>query len=276
MVQKVFAAYFSPAGSTEAVTKYIADRMAKALKVPVEYIDFTLPGGRQGQYSFEEEDLVVLGMPTYAGRLPNKALPFLRELFDGNGALAVSIVTFGNRDFDSSLTELVEEMEWLGFRVYGASAWACRHVFSDKIAAGRPDAEDVQKMDAFADQAAARALRNYDDSPWKEPVIRGGEPVGPYYVPKGEDGQPAQFLKAKPVTDAEKCTKCGICAKGCPMGSISDQDFSEVPGICIKCQACVVKCPEGAKYFDAPAFLSHVRMLEQNFTERKEPEWYFK
>jgi hypothetical protein len=83
--------------------------MAKALKVPVEYIDFTLPGGRQGQYSFEEEDLVVLGMPTYAGRVPNKALPFLRELFDGNGALAVSIVTFGNRDFDSSLTELVEE-----------------------------------------------------------------------------------------------------------------------------------------------------------------------
>ena len=100
--------------------------------------------------------------------------------------------------------------------------------------------------------------------------------MGPYYVPQGEDGQPAQFLKAKPVTDAGKCTKCGICAKVCPMGSVSAQDFSEVPGICIKCQACVVKCPEGAKYFDAPGFLSHVRMLEQNFTARKEPEWYFK
>lgn len=276
MIQKIYAAYFSPAGSTEAVTKYLADRIAKALKVQVETIDFTLPGERETQYSFKKEDLVVLGMPTYAGRVPNKALPFLRELFDGNGALAVSVVTFGNRDFDSSLTELTEEMEWLGFRVYAAGAFVCRHVFSDKIAAGRPDDGDYKKMDSFADQAAVLAEKEYKDSPWKEPVIRGGAPVGPYYVPKGEDGQPAKFLKAKPLTDAEKCTKCGICAKICPMGSISAQDFSEVPGICIKCQACVVKCPERAKYFDDPAFLSHVRMLEQNYTERKEPECYFK
>ena len=276
MIQKVFAAYFSPAGSTETVTKCIADRIAKALNAQVEYIDFTLPGERETQYSFKKEDLVVLGMPTYAGRVPNKALPFLRDLFDGNGAMAVSVVTFGNRDFDSSLTELTEEMEWLGFRVYAAGAFVCRHVFSDKIAAGRPDAEDHKKMDTFADQAAVLAGKEYKDSPWKEPVIRGGAPVAPYYTPKGEDGQPAKFLKAKPLTDAEKCTKCGICAKVCPMGSISASDFSEVPGICIKCQACVVKCPEGAKYFDDPAFLSHVKMLEQNYTERKEPEWYFK
>ena len=94
-------------------------------------------------------------------------------------------------------------------------------------------------------------------------------------MPKGVDGLPAKFLKAKPLTDMEKCTKCGICAKVCPLGSISFEDFSEVSGICIKCQACVVKCPEGAKYFDDAAFLSHVKMLEQNFTRRSEPECYW-
>ncbi|HAB93863.1 MAG TPA: ferredoxin [Lachnospiraceae bacterium] len=276
MIKRVYAAYFSPAGSTGAVTQYIADRIAKALRVQAKTIDFTLPDGRKTQYSFEAEDLVVLGMPTYAGRLPNKALPFLRQLFDGNGAMAVCVVTFGNRNFDSSLTELVEETEWLGFRVFAAGAWVCRHVFSDKIAAGRPDAEDYKKIDDFADRAAEFAVSGYEENPWKEPIIRGGAPVGPYYVPKGEDGKPAQFLKAKPFTDAGKCTKCGICANVCPMGSISKEDFSSVPGICIKCQACVVKCPEGAKFFDDPAFLSHVRMLEQNYTERKEAEWYFK
>ena len=40
-------------------------------------------------------------------------------------------------------------------------------------------------------------------------------------------------------------------------------------GICIKCQACVRYCPTGARYFDDPDFLSHVRMLEENFTEQK-------
>ena len=58
------------------------------------------------------------------------------------------------------------------------------------------------------------------------------------------------------------------------MGSIDPADVSQVRGICIKCCACVKKCPSGAKYFDDPAFLSHVAMLEQNFTEPKENEVY--
>lgn len=105
-------------------------------------------------------------------------------------------------------------------------------------------------------------------------MIRGGEPVAPYYIPKGEDGEPAKFLKAKPLIDTAKCTNCGICTEVCPMGSVSKENYADVPGICIKCQACVLKCPEGAKYWDDAAFLSHVRMLESNFTDRKEPEWY--
>ncbi|MEW3584266.1 ferredoxin, partial [[Clostridium] symbiosum] len=39
-----------------------------------------------------------------------------------------------------------------------------------------------------------------------------------------------------------------------------------------KCQACVKKCPTNAKYFDDPAFLSHIAMLEQNYTRRAEAE----
>lgn len=42
----------------------------------------------------------------------------------------------------------------------------------------------------------------------------------------------------------------------------------------LKCQRCVRKCTKHAKYFDDPAFLSHVAMLEQNFTEPKENEVY--
>ena len=105
----------------------------------------------------------------------------------------------------------------------------------------------------------------------KADVFPGNHPAGPYYVPKGTDGQPAKFLKAKPVTDQEKCTQCGICAKACPMGSIDPSEKFEATGICIKCQACIKKCPTGAKYFDDEAFLSHRQMLMDNFgTIRKE------
>ena len=287
MIKKLYAVYFSPAGSTGSVTEHISGIIAGKINVPSEVIDFTLPKMRKDKYTFDENDLVIFGMPTYAGRIPNKALPFVQSLFEGNGALAVSLVTYGNRNFDSSLTELTEELSANGFRILAAGAWVCRHVFSKKIAAGRPDDSDRAKMEAFADEVVRR-LRGLMASEqdgrqcsegsgtegWKNPVIRSGEPVAPYYVPKGEDGKPAKFLKAKPLTDSVKCTNCCICAEVCPMGSVSTENYSEVTGICIKCQACVVKCPEGAKYFDDEAFLSHVRMLENSFTKRKEPEWY--
>ncbi len=58
----------------------------------------------------------------------------------------------------------------------------------------------------------------------------------------------------------------------CPMGAIDLQHVALVPGTCIKCHSCVRRCTKHAKYFDDPAFLSHVAMLERNFTEPKENE----
>ena len=102
--------------------------------------------------------------------------------------------------------------------------------------------------------------------------INGDAPVAPYYIPLGEDGQPAKFLKAKPQTDLDKCDHCGKCAAVCPMGSINPENTDEVPGICIKCQACIKYCPKGAKYFDDPRFLSHKAMLEKNYQRTAESE----
>ena len=86
-----------------------------------------------------------------------------------------------------------------------------------------------------------------------------------------------EVLEDRSVTDFTvdgKCSNCGACARVCPMGAIDPKDITQVPGTCIKCQACVRKCTKQAKYFDDPAFLSHVAMLEANFTEPKENEIY--
>ena len=85
-----------------------------------------------------------------------------------------------------------------------------------------------------------------------------------------EAGEPANFLKARPVTDPNVCNGGGKCAKVCPMGAIDRSDVSRVTGVCIKCFACVRLCPRGAKSFDDPDLSSHIRMLERDFSGWKE------
>ena len=91
-IKKVSAVYFSPAGSTKNVAERIASAIAAALGVPFAAVDFTLPEARKEKYRFTSEELVVFGTPTYAGRIPNKALPFVQELFAGEGTPAVAVV----------------------------------------------------------------------------------------------------------------------------------------------------------------------------------------
>ena len=268
----VKAVYYSAVGTTEKVVTGVAEKIAEALGVPMEVYDFTLPENRTEPKTYAADQLVVFGTPVYAGRVPNKMLPIVQSNFNGEGALAVPVVTFGNRNFDNGLIELRNELENHGFHTIAGAGVACEHVFSDKLAKGRPDEEDWTKLSAFAETVAEK-VKNMTEIP--EPIaVRGDDPVGPYYTPLGTDGKPAVFLKAKPKTNEELCDKCGICAKACPVGSISFENPSEVNGICIKCQACIKKCPKGAKYFDDAAFLSHVAMLEQNYTRRAEMELF--
>lgn len=271
-ISVVKAVYYSAVGSTEKVVTAIAAQLAKQLHVPVESYDFTLPKNRMTKQTYAADELVVFGTPVYAGRVPNKMLPVVQENFKAEGALAVPVVTFGNRNFDNGLIELRNELEKNGFHTIAGAGVVCEHVFSDRLAKGRPDAEDFEKLTAFADAVAEKVQHMTEIS---DPIaVRGDDPVGPYYTPLGTDGKPAVFLKAKPKTKEELCDQCGICAEVCPVGSISPENPSEITGICIKCQACVKKCTKQAKYFDDAAFLSHVAMLEQNYTRRAEMELF--
>lgn len=271
-ISKVTAVYYSATGNTEKVVKAIAGRIAEKLSVSLETYDYTLPGNRTEVQTYGPDELVVFGTPVYAGRVPNKMLPAVQNYFKGEGTLAVPVAVFGNRNFDNGLIELRNELENNGFHTIAGAGVPTEHVFSDKLAAGRPNAEDLEALASFGEKVAEKVL-GLTELP--APIsVRGDDPVGPYYTPLGTDGKPAVFLKAKPKTKAEDCDKCGICVKVCPMGSINAADPAEVTGICIKCQACIKKCPTHAKYFDDPAFLSHVAMLEQNYARRAEAEFF--
>ncbi len=266
-IENVCALYFSPTDNTRIVVCRVAENLARAMGVPCRQIPWTTPKEREKEEIFQETDLVVVGGPTYAGKLPNKILPDYQEKLRGNGALAVAVVTYGNRSFDNSLAELCATLEADGFHTVAGGAFVGVHAFSDELAPGRPGEEDFGEIDAFSERIAGKVMAAQEIP---EPVQVQGDAAAPYYVPKGMDGQPAKFLKAKPKTHEDLCVKCGLCARNCPMGSIELSDPLQVTGICIKCQSCVRKCPQHAKYFDDPAFLSHRQMLEQNFARRAE------
>lgn len=268
-MEKLWTICYSATGNTDKTVHTIAEGLSAALGLPVEHISFTKPAEREKEYTFTGNDLVIVGTPTYAGKMPNKLLPDFKSRLHGNGALAVAVVTFGNRNYDNSLAELCAVLEGDGFHTVAAGAFVGQHAFTDELAYGRPGWSDQFEMQEFAKRISVK-LKNLTDIPG--PIKVPGDPDAPYYVPMGTDGQPAKFLKVKPKTRLAKCTNCGACARLCPMGAIDPKNVSSVPGTCIKCQRCVRKCTKGAKYFDDEAFLSHVAMLEQNFAEPKENE----
>lgn len=261
-IKRLRVLYFSPTGGTETIARAAAGELGRRLGLKPEYISFTKPGEREREYRFGPEDLLVMASPVYAGRLPNKLTPEYKAKIFGEDTPVLPICVFGNRSPDEALRELVLLLEGSGFRAVGAAAFAGRHAFSDKVGQGRPDEADLKQIADFAAQAADKLVG--DALPLLE---MDRSEIGPYYTPLKEDGAPAGFLKARPLTRWESCTACGACARACPMGSI-DPNTMDAQGLCIKCQACVRKCVRRAKYFKDPDFLSHVAMLEQNYTRR--------
>lgn len=273
MEQKtIWNVYFSATGTTEKIVLRIADRLAALAAEDSHQLDFTLPKARENPAVFSPGDLVVVGTPVYAGRVPNVLLSYLNT-WQGNGATAVPVVVYGNRNYDDALIELRDILEKDGFHTRAAAAFIGEHSFSKTLAAGRPDEADLALADQFAERLFEKLQAGEQQGQTPVPV-RGENPLRPYYQPRDRKGNFINILKVKPKTREEDCVQCGLCASVCPMGSISPADVSRVDGICIKCGGCVKKCPTGAKYYDDEGYLYHKTELELGYGRRAQPELF--
>ena len=271
MEMNVFAIYISPTGNTKEAVRAVAKGIAGQVSDGDFYsIDLTPRELRKGVLDFAPGDVVVLGVPTYAGRVPNKLLPYITEAIYGDGAYAVPLVTYGNRAFDDSLKELATIMYDNGMDIIGGCAVASEHAFTSKLGTGRPDKEDLERLTGYGIQigSSLKAAGDGGNVRLINPDNLPGHNFDEfeYYVPKKEDGTQAAFLKAVPITDTSKCTGCGQCKDICPMGCYQNS-LIEAEGICIKCHGCIKACPVEAKSFDNEDLASHIRMLENNFAE---------
>ena len=83
-IETVYGLHFSPTDNTRAAVCRVGEALARALEVPFREIPWTLPGHRAEERSFSTADLVVVGGPPYAGKLPNKILPAEPSPLDRN------------------------------------------------------------------------------------------------------------------------------------------------------------------------------------------------
>lgn len=269
---KINTLYFSATGTTEKIITGIAEKIAENCggNTMVSHYDFTLPEVRKKTFTFNKEDLVIAGVPVYAGRVPNVLLKFLNTL-SGNQATAVAVVLYGNRNYDDALIEFKDILASNGFSVIAGGAFVGEHSFSTTLGANRPDEQD---MSAVADFAAAIYKKARTPGSNSAVVVKGTVPYRDYYRLKDQVGNPISILKVTPKTSCD-CVDCKRCTEVCPMGSIDSDDVSKITGICIKCCACVKKCPVGAKYFDDENYLQHKSDLEIKFTgRRRKPKWF--
>lgn len=250
---RVTTIYFS----ATYTTKRVVEAVAKNLSNEVIAYDITNDEATD-EVTVPADELVVVGVPVYAGRVPAMAAERLRR-FRGESTPAVVVAVYGNRHYDDAVLELHDIMTEQGFRTVSAGAFIAQHSIFPKVGAGRPDSADKADIERFTRQTARLLMTGFGgiELPGNRPYkVPGGIPIFP--------------------TASKKCTSCGACARLCPTGAI---DSASPKGVdktkCIKCGRCIVVCPINARRFYGIKYSLAAARFNSAFAARRENEMWF-
>ena len=217
---------FSPTGGTRRVSEILCHDMGKdsiMTDLCVKATDIQLP-------DIQKDDLAIIAMPVFAGRVPTLAVEHLRKV-NPHGAKCVVVAVFGNRAYDDALIEMLDVATEIGFRVIAAVGAVAEHSIIRKYGKGRPDTDDEKTLRHFGTDILSKAKS--DDS--TIPQVPGHRPYkkgGMVPQPKGR----------------RRCNRCGACAKQCPTDAIPLSDPKKVDSTkCISCMKCISVCPTGGR-----------------------------
>lgn len=251
---KLYDIVFSPTGGT----KKVADCLTAALKGEIITVDLTDSKQNFNAVSLTKEDVAVISVPSYGGRVPAVAVERL-SMIHGNGAKTVLVCVYGNRAYEDTLVELEDAAKQAGFQVIAAVAAIAEHSIARQFAAGRPDAQDAAQLSEFAKQIQ----RKLSETETLEPEIPGNRP----YKKAGGAGMVPKATK--------DCTSCGVCAAECPVQAIDKDNPKKVDEkVCISCMRCIAVCPQGARKLNPVMLSAAGLMLKKVCSERKECELF--
>ena len=252
-MSKITNIFFSPSGTTKRVLSQMASNFDEENEIcDLLYFD--------GEKEFSGDDIVIVGMPVFAGRIPKTARARLSKLA-GDNTKAIAVVNYGNAHVTDALIELVDLLKENNFDVIAAASTISHHSIFDGVAVGRPDEADIEKINEFAQKCIER-IKNEESL---ESEIPGNRP----YV----DYKQLPFVVS---CDVDKCVFCLECVSVCPENAIPDDDPSAIDlDLCSRCTSCINICQENARGFTGEAFEAKKPMFEKVNAERKEPEFYF-
>lgn len=251
---KTTTVYFSATYTTQKVVEYIANKLSDRITT----YDITNEDATT-EVTIPKEELLIVGIPVYAGRVPEMAVDRIRR-FKGEGTPAVAVAVYGNRDYDDALLELSDLLSENGFQVISAGAFIAQHSIFPKVGANRPDAADFQQMDTFTDETQK---------------VLSQEKLLPIHVP---GNRPYKIPGSIPIfpSGTKTCKECGKCARLCPAGAIPAEHPKDVDETkCIKCGRCIVVCPTQSRKFQGMAYTMASMKFNISYKERREPDMFF-
>lgn len=227
--------YFSPTNTTAKICKAIASGMGKDVPEDfnITYPDFRAKLISNPKTMLENIDHLIVGAPVYAGKLPVQVIECMNALV-GEGKICTIIVSYGNREFGKALRNMAEILIKKGFKVSAAGAFIGQHSYKDiiPIAIGRPDKKDLEQAFNFGKKCTIN-LKHLSIEEIPEQID---------WISKSKN----YFKSVSVKYISENCTHCGICAKHCPIGIISDEtgNYKSIKSKadCIACVACVFEC----------------------------------
>lgn len=255
-MNKLYAIYFSATGTTQRCVDSVCIGLGIKPESAINFadnLDAELP-------QMTADDVVVIASPVYGGRLPIVVANALSRL-KGDGAIAVGMVVYGNRDYDDALLELTDLLHDKGIRVVGAGAFIGQHSIFPKVGASRPDISDEQCLITFGKECRKAIDKVFDSS--MPPYIKGERPYK----------HMANVVLA-PVAKESDCIKCGACVRKCPVGAIS----AETPWLsdttkCISCGRCISVCSQHARKHTGLKYAALGAIFKAAFSKRKQPQW---
>ncbi len=271
-MKQITLIYFSPTKTTETVLRAITQGLARSLEISgseITAVNFTRPKSRSTVLApFDHNDIVLLGAPVYAGRVPADAADFFKKLTASNTP-AILTVVYGNREYDDALLELKDIASVCGFIPVSGAAFIGEHSFASTdipIAMNRPDENDLKQAEDFGNNTGNLLKKTKDLKKIAALKVPG---TFPYKEGMGK-GAP-DFIK---VTDA--CTNCGICATVCPSKAIDPENgFATIAADCILCCACIKACPEQARLMKDGPIKDKARWLNETCSTPKPAQVFF-
>lgn len=252
---RLFKIIFSPTGGTEKAAEAIVSRF----NGEIETVDLTDADADFSAVQISGEDISLIAVPSYSGRVPALAAERIKKLH-GNGSRCVLLCVYGNRAYEDTLAEMQDIAGECGFSVTAAAAAIAEHSIIRKYAEGRPDKDDIEELHSFGDKIFDKLQKGENDLGMQIPGSRPYRKAGSVSMVPKADGN---------------CTGCGLCAEKCPAKAIDKENIKTVDSKkCIGCMRCVSVCPQGARKVNEVMLSAVDLKLKKACSVRKDNELY--